>query len=89
MYLCFPFCNFVDFEKNVLTEHMTLIHDIPSEELTQKCGLLTKDVNVAIHRVLEGQTVLLAQVYKSGFFPPLFTNLSSRGGTGYSFSLWI
>ena len=51
--------------------------------------LLTKDVNVAIHRILEGQTVLLAQVYKSGFFPPLFTNLSSRGGTGYSFSLWI
>ena len=61
-------CNFVDFEKNVLTEHMTLIHDIPSEELTQKCCLLTKDVNVAIHRILEGQTVLLAQVYKSGFF---------------------
>ena len=68
-------CNFVDFEKNVLTEHMTLIHDIPSEELTQKCCLLTKDVNVAIHRILEGQTVLLAQVYKSGFFSPLFTNL--------------
>ena len=42
--------NFVDFEKKDLTEHMMLIHDIPSEELTKKC-LLTRDVNVAIHRI--------------------------------------
>ena len=51
MYLCVLFVILLILKKKDLTEHMMLIHDIPSEELTKNCCLLTRNVNVAIHRI--------------------------------------
>ena len=59
-----------------MREHMTIAHDIPSEEMLRGNFNVEENVTVktCIHKILKPSSVFVVEVYKKGFIP-----LSSLG----------
>ena len=64
-------CSCFEVEEKPMTEHMTIAHDIPSEEMLR--GNFNVDENVivkiCIHKILKPSSVFLVEVYKKGYIP--------------------
>ena len=71
-------CNCCEREEKLLRDHMTFVHDIPSEEFVRKTFASSESVpsTVYIHKMLDLESVLLVEVYKSGYMPRSSVNMS-------------
>ena len=68
-YFC-SICNHYECEDKCIQDHMTFVHDIPSEDfIREQHSLLERDKTgkVSIHRILKPSRVMLVEVYKYGY----------------------
>ena len=68
LYFC-SICNHCENQEESIRYHMTVIHDIPSEQFVREhCLAVENDVEkISIHRILEPSKVLLVEVLKNGY----------------------
>ena len=70
LYFC-SLCNQCERQEKYIREHMSDVHDIPSEGFIREhyVSSLNDTVRVSIHRIVNPGSVLLVEVYKSGYMP--------------------
>ena len=68
LYFC-SICNHCENQEESIRYHMTVIHDIVSEQFVREHCLPVENnfEKISIHKILEPSNVLLAEVHKSGY----------------------
>ena len=68
LYFC-SICNHCENQEESIRCHMTVIHDIASEQFVREHCLLVENSSekISIHRIVEPSNILLVEVYKNGY----------------------